>query len=263
MQQIQAKSLFNRATGFLARSGFEFTVNPYVGCTFGCSYCYAAYLPQNPHPVQQWGRWLQAKINAVELAEKIAPKLAGRAIYCSSVTDPYVPVERSLMLTRGILEVLAPHQPRLVVQTRGPLVVRDVDVLAHFKYLRVHVSIPTDCEEVRLAFEPKAPPLERRWLALETLAAAGVPVGLTLTPTLPIRDAAALAKRIAALAPQRVVTQWFHVAQGFGADTAPEVRARLDQWNWTPQHYQAFRETLQTTLARPVLEAEEGFDPPG
>jgi DNA repair photolyase len=262
MEQIQAKSLFNRATGFIARGGFDFTVNPYVGCTFGCSYCYAAYLPQNPHPVEDWGRWLSAKVNAVGLARRMAPKLAGKAIYCSSVTDPYLPAERSLMLTRGILEELLPFQPRLVIQTRGPLVMRDVDVLVQFKRLRVHVSLPTDCDEVRAAFEPKAPPLERRWQALETLAAEGIPIGVTITPTLPVRDAATFAERIAALSPQRVVTQMFHVAQGFGANTAPEVRARLDEWDWTPARYAAFREVFQATLPIPVAEAEAGFDPP-
>src|SRR5687767_11701490 len=91
MEQINAKSLFNRATGFIARGGFDFTVNPYVGCTFGCGYCYAAYLPQNPQPIEDWGKWLQAKVNAVELARKVAPKMAGKAVYLSSVTDPYLP----------------------------------------------------------------------------------------------------------------------------------------------------------------------------
>src|SRR5207249_7684523 len=98
--------------------------------------------------------------NAVELAAKAAPKLAGKCVYVSSVTDPYQPVERSLLLTRGILEAIRPAQPRLVVQTRGPLVVRDIDVLQGFERIRVNMSIPTDSERVREAFEPKAPPLE-------------------------------------------------------------------------------------------------------
>src|SRR5215207_9081102 len=103
-----------------------------------------------------------------------------------SVTDPYVPAERSLALTRGVLEAMLPHQPRLVVQTRGPLVVRDIDVLKQFRSVRVNMSVPTDSEEVRQAFEPKAPPLERRWQALMDLKAEGVPVGLCVTPMLPL-----------------------------------------------------------------------------
>ena len=130
MEQINARSIFNPATGFIQRGGFDWTCNPYLGCSFGCVYCYAMFLPQNRRPREDWGKWFQAKTNAVELARKQAPKVAGQAVYISSVTDPYLPAERSLSLTRGILEALVPHQPRLLVQTRGPLVVRDIDVLS-------------------------------------------------------------------------------------------------------------------------------------
>src|SRR5947199_2725301 len=166
MALVDARSIFSPATGYIARGGFDFSCNPYVGCTFGCTYCYAMFLPQNRRPREDWGRWLQAKRNAVELAQQRAPKVAGQAVYLSSVTDPYLPAERSLGLTRGILEALVPHQPRLLVQTRGPLVVRDLDLLRQFRSVRVNMSIPTDSEAVRRAFEPKAPPLERRWEAL-------------------------------------------------------------------------------------------------
>src|SRR3954464_12617424 len=120
MEQINARSIFSPATGFIRRGGFDWSCNPYVGCTFGCTYCYAMFLPQNRRPKEDWGRWLIAKRNAVELAGRRAAKLAGRAVYLSSVTDPYLPAERSQFLTRGILEALAPHQPRLLVPTRGP-----------------------------------------------------------------------------------------------------------------------------------------------
>src|SRR6478672_9337205 len=188
MELIESRSIFSPATGFILRGGFEWTCNPYVGCTFGCSYCYAAFLPQSRRPADEWGRWFTAKKNAAELARKQAPKVAGQAVYLSSVTDPYQPAERGLMLTRGILEALLPHQPRLVVQTRGPLVVRDIDLLREFRTVRVNLSIPTDSEEVRRAFEPKAPPLHRRWAAAEELKASGVAVGLCVTPTLPLAD---------------------------------------------------------------------------
>src|SRR5438309_2371524 len=178
------------------------------------------FLPQNRRPREEWGRWFQAKANAVALARRQAPKLAGQAVYVSSVTDPYLPAERSLGLTRGILEALLPHQPRLVVQTRGPLVARDADLLRQFAAVRVNVSVPTDCEDVRRAFEPKAPPLEARWTALERLRTAGVPVGVCLTPLLPLADLEAFARRLAAFRPEVLVAQEFHDSGGsFGADT--------------------------------------------
>src|SRR2546426_10181129 len=110
MELINARSIFSPATGFIRRGGFDWTCNPYIGCSFGCTYCYAMFLPQNRRPREDWGRWFQAKINAVELARKSAHKLASQAVYISSVTDPYLPVEASLRLTRGLLEELLSHQ---------------------------------------------------------------------------------------------------------------------------------------------------------
>src|SRR5262245_38197462 len=93
MEQINARSIFSPATGFIQRGGFDWTCNPYLGCSFGCTYCYAMFLPQNRRPKEHWGRWFQAKANAVELARKQAPKVAGQAVYMSSVTEPELPAE--------------------------------------------------------------------------------------------------------------------------------------------------------------------------
>ena len=261
MVLIDAKSLFSPATGFIARGGFDFTCNPYVGCTFSCTYCYAAFLPQNPKPVGEWGRWFQAKKNAVELAQKQGKKAAGKAVYMSSVTDPYQPVERSLQLSRGILEALAPLQPRLVVQTRGPLVVRDTDVLAEFDSVRVNVSIPTDSEDVRLAFEPKAPSLEKRWQAVGQLTAAGIPVGICVTPTLPVADGEAFAARIADAGAAVVVTQDFHDSRGgFGADTGAGAKELRQKMKWGPADYRRFADAVRRRTT--TFEGEKGFFPP-
>ena len=262
MDLIAARSIFSPATGFIRRGGFDWTCNPYVGCTFGCTYCYAMFLPQNRRPREDWGRWVQAKQNAVELADRHAPKLAGQAVYMSSVTDPYLPAERSLFLTRGILEALAPHQPRLLVQTRGSLVVRDIDVLRQFRRLRINVSIPTDSECIRQVFEPKAPPLERRWQAAAELRAAGLAVGLCLTPLLPLADPAAFADRVAAFRPEVLVVQDFHDAGGrFGADTSDTARQLLSSSGWSATDYEAFRARLHEQLPK-VYEGEAGFFPP-
>lgn len=261
MEMIESRSIFSPATGFIRRGGFDWTCNPYLGCTFGCTYCYAAFLPQNRRPVDEWGRWFVAKKNAVELAHKQARKIAGQSVYLSSVTDPYQPVERSLMLTRGILEAMLPHQPRLVVQTRGPLVIRDIDLLAEFRALRVNLSIPTDSETVRRRFEPKAPKLEHRWEAIHELRAAGVPVAICITPTLPIQDQDGFAERLAAFRPDVLVCQDFHDAAGrFGADTGEEARRLLESNTWTAAAYRRFVERLREDQT--VYEGEAGFFPP-
>jgi DNA repair photolyase len=261
MEAINARSIFSPATGFIRRGGFDWTCNPYLGCSFGCSYCYAMFLPQNRRPKEEWGRWFQAKANAVELARKQASKVAGQAVYLSSVTDPYLPAERGLGLTRGIVEALVPHQPRLLIQTRGPLVVRDLGVIRRFQAVRVNFSIPTDSEAVRQAFEPKAPPLERRWQALAEIRAAGVSVGLCVTPMLPVDDVEAFVRRVVEFHPDVLVTQYFHDSGGgFGADTGAAARRLLAQRRWTEDDYQECVARLRQHL--PVYEGEEGFFPP-
>jgi DNA repair photolyase len=262
MEQINARSIFSPATGFIRRGGFDWSCNPYVGCSFGCAYCYAMFLPQNRRPKEDWGRWFQAKVNAVELARKQAPRVAGQAIYLSSVTDPYLPAERSLALTRGILEVLVPHQPRALIQTRGPLVVRDLDVLKRFRSVRINVSIPTDSERIRQVFEPKAPPLERRWQALAELKRAGLPVGICVTPLLPLEEPERFIRRLADFAPEVLVVQDFHDSGGgFGADTGAAARRLLAERRWALDDYRRFVDRLRR-LWHPVYEGEEGFFPP-
>jgi DNA repair photolyase len=219
------------------------------------------FLPQNRRPRADWGRWFQAKVNAVLLAARQAAKIAGQALYLSSVTDPYVPAERSLHLTRGILEVLGPHQPRLLVQTRGPMVVRDLDVLGGFRSVRVNMSIPTDSETVRQTFEPKAPPLEKRWQAIAEVRAAGLPVGICVTPMLPLEDPEGFVRRLVEFHPDVLVVQGFHDSGGaFGADTGPAARRLLEQCRWSSADYLRVRDRLGRHLT--VYEGEAGFFPP-
>lgn len=261
MEEIVARSIFSPATGFIKRGGFDWTCNPYLGCSFGCLYCYALFLPQNRRPKEDWGKWFQAKVNAVEVARKQAPKVADQALYMSSVTDPYLPAERSLELTRGILLELVPYQPRLLIQTRGPLVVRDLDVLKQFGAVRVNMSIPTDSEEVRQAFEPKAPLLERRWEAIAAVREAGLPVGICVTPMLPLEDPEAFVARLAAFRPDVLVVQDFHDSGGgFGADTGAAARQLLAERHWTSDDYQRCLQRLR--LRTQVYEGESGFFPP-
>ena len=182
-------------------------------------------------------------------------------MYLSSVTDPYLPAERSLRLTRGILEALLEHQPRLLIQTRGPLVTRDIDILRQFRRVRVNISIPTDSEEVRRAFEPKAPLLENRWQVIEKVRAAGISIGICVTPLLPLARPEAFIDRVISAHPDVLVVQEFHDSKGgFGADTRPAARQLLAKSNWSPTDYQTV--VYELRRRRQVFEGESGFFPP-
>jgi DNA repair photolyase len=126
----------------------------------------------------------------------------------------------------------------------------------------VNVSIPTDSEAVRAAFESKAPRLEDRWAAVAAVRAAGVPVGICVTPTLPIEDRVGFADRLIAADPAVLVVQDFHDAGGkFGADTGAKALRLASERNWDADAYRRFVDVVRTR--RPVYEGEAGFFPPG
>lgn len=198
---------------------FTHTLQPYAGCQFRCSYCYVREMTvQRANPYRlPWSAWIAPKTNAPErlLREAQRGVLAGARIFCSSATDPYTPIERKWRLTRGCLEVLVQHPPAfLTVQTRSPLVLRDVDLLARIPSARVSVTITTDDERVRRLLEPNAPSIALRVGALARLRAAGVPTQAAVSPLLPCDP-----KRLAALlepVADRIVIDDFFRGDGAG-----------------------------------------------
>ena len=125
----------------------------------------------------------------------------------------------------------------------------------------MNVSIRTDSDEVWQAFEPKSPPLERRWQALVELRAAGIPVGICVTPMLPVANPEVFAQRLLDFRPDLLVTQEFHNAGGkFGADTGDAARQLLSENGWSNSDYLRTRELLRREM--PVYEGEAGFFPP-
>lgn len=213
---IERGSVISPATGFTKACGFHYNLNPAIGCRFGCSYCYAANFTQDKAPAGlEWGEWTKLKAHAAEAIRQHAP-LAGKAIYMATATDPYQPAERKAGVTRAILEALRerPHQGcRLVIQTRSADVLRDLDLIQaiHAPGLcQVNLTVSTDCDEVRRAFEPTCPPIPARLAAAEQLCQAGVQVAVTVTPLLPMRDIPAFARQLAAMPLHSVVLQPFH-----------------------------------------------------
>ncbi|MBO0697500.1 MAG: radical SAM protein [Zavarzinella sp.] len=245
--------------GFMA--GYDYTINPYTGCAFGCSYCYAASFAPDDRSVESWGRWVVVKQNAIDLLKRARRDLRGKSIYISSVTDPYQPIEKHLELTRDILRELVHHQPRLVIQTRSPLVVRDIDLIGQFEVAQVNMTVTTDSEEVRRAFEPACPGNQQRLDAIATVRAVGIQTCITMTPLLPVADAEEFATALLATGVTRFIVQPFHPKKGqFAAGTKDTAAPLIARYNWTGDGYVAVREVLRRRLPQ-LGEGKEGFAP--
>jgi DNA repair photolyase len=255
-------SIIGPATGFMA--DYDVTLNPYVGCGFGCTYCYAASFAPPAFRSRTWGEWVHVKRQAVQqLRER---SIAGRKAYLGSVTDPYQPLESKTLLVRSMLSVLSRpgRQPRLVIQTRSPLVTRDIDILLRFEHIRVNMSVTTDSDAVRKRYEPTCPSIERRLDAIQEVAEAGVPVGICLTPLLPVEDAAAFGRRLAAMNAAVYVAQPFKPdASGRGwmaAGTRDGAIALASAEGWGPAQYRGAVEEIGAALPH-LYEGRAGFMP--
>ena len=213
-----AREILTRATGFM--DAYDFTLNPYSGCSFGCTYCYAAFFSRDAEKRDSWGYWVSVKENAVELMAKRKPgALDGKLIYMSSVTDPYQPVERELKLTRGILEIMAErHKPKLVVQTRSPLVARDCDLFQRIKKnggrVQVNMTVTTDDEDIRRTFEPFCPSNPARLRAIKEVQEAGIDTCVTMTPLLLVNNNGDFADELIGTGVKKFIAQPFHFRQG-------------------------------------------------
>jgi DNA repair photolyase len=167
-------------------------LNPYLGCMLGCRYCYGIGLTEFVRDLgaldaTPWGRWLDVKVNAPELLARELPGLAPGTVRMSPlVTDPYQPVERRYRVTRRCLEVLRGTEFTPVVLTRSAVVLDDLPLLRAMPRLLVGVSVPTDDDRVRVAFEPAAPSIDVRVATLRGLRAAGLRTFAVVHPMLPM-----------------------------------------------------------------------------
>ena len=253
------RSILTRASGFMA--DYDYTLNPYAGCTYGCTYCYAAFFARSQERRDDWGNWVEVKDNALAVLRRMRTDLSGSSVYMSSVTDPYQPIERRLGLVRSLLEELAPKGVRLVVQTRSPLVVRDIDLFGAFDAVRVNMTVTTDSEDIRRAFEPHCSTNSKRLEAIKRVSEAGIPTAITMTPLLPIEDVSGFADQLLETGVERYVVQPFHAERGrFVAGTRQAAVEATERLGWTEQSYRRAVEELRRRLPQ-LLEGKAGFEP--
>ena len=269
------REILTRATGFMEE--YDYTLNPYSGCFFGCTYCYAAFFSRSAELRDLWGNWVTVKENGPEvLASRKVGNLDGKRIYMSSVTDPYQPIERQIGLTRRLLEVLVErHKPKLVVQTRSPDVVRDCDLFSAIQdkggRVQVNMTVTTDDEDIRRTFEPSCPSNMARIRAIGEVAAQGIDTCITLTPLLLVRDPDQFADDLLETGVTKFIVQPFHFNKGkFVASTRDDAsKLMADKLDCSIgsfkerylEHYAAVEQVLESRL--PSLgKGKGGFSPP-
>jgi len=256
-----ARSILTPVSGFLREAGFTHSLNPARNCTFGCSYCYVPTMRVRaglrPEDWTHWGQWTTFKRNAPELLRKALRP--GQAIYCSPLTDPYQPAESTERLMPEILRAVAAGPPDVifVIQTRGPLVLRDLEFL---RSVRVGFSVTTDREDVRRIFEPHCAPLEERWRTIARLREAGIAVFATLAPILPC-DPESLVQRALEVTAGAVIADPFHVRsiKKSGATTREAAIAICDRHGWMEWLDPAFQESVLARMRRVAESAGRPF----
>jgi DNA repair photolyase len=182
------RSALNRVKGM----PFDWSLNPYMGCAHQCTFCYVRAFEQRAgRPSDaRYGTSIRVKVN---VAERLRAELARRSwkgdlVAIGAATDPYQPAEGRYRLTRACLEALCDARNPLSIITRGPLIVRDVDVLAEASWhadVSVNFSIPTLDLDIWRHTEPGTAPPRQRLRALSLLAAAGIRAGVGIAPILP------------------------------------------------------------------------------
>jgi DNA repair photolyase len=177
-------------------------LNPYVGCMLACPFCYAQHRADFSRGLEglapaPWGRWVDVKVNAPEVLARELETLAPGLVRMSPIiTDPYQPVERRYRVTRGCLERMAGTAFTPVVLTRASAVLEDVPLLRRCRDATVGMSVPTDDDAMRAAFEPHTEGVDARLGTLRALREAGLRTFAVVQPMLPM-DPERLAERLA------------------------------------------------------------------
>lgn len=179
IKEIRAKNILSKS------KVFDYALNPYIGCQHDCSYCYARFMKRFTGHRENWGEFVDVKINAPELLiVEIRKKRVGR-VWVSGICDPYQPIEEKYELTKKCLEILMKNNWPVTIQTKSPLVLRDLELLKKFKEIEVGFTITTADEEIRKIFEMRAPPIQERLKALAELHSEGIKTFAMIAPILP------------------------------------------------------------------------------
>ncbi len=165
--------------------GMDYCLNPYVGCEHGCIYCYATFMKRFRNHFEEWGNFVDVKINFADILQKEVKKKKVGLVAIGTVQDAYQPIEAKYQITRQAIKMLGENNFPFEILTKSSLVARDLALLKSYKQSSVEMTITTINDSVRQIFEPKATPVTARLQALESLMAAGIETTVFFGPVLP------------------------------------------------------------------------------
>lgn len=253
-----------------ARFGFAWSLNPYMGCAHRCTFCYVRGFEQRAgRPSgEAYGASVRVKTNvAAVLRQELArPSWKRAPVAIGSATDPYQPAEGRYRLTRACIEALAAARTPIRLITRGPLIVRDIDVLQHAASradVYVSISIGTLDRDVWRKTEPTTAPPHQRLRALRELVAAGISAGVSIAPILPgLTDAPEQLEAVVRSAREAGATGLWCGALNLRPGTREYFMEHLARdWPALAPRYEALYERpyLARSDAAPALDAVERY----
>jgi DNA repair photolyase len=202
-KETQMKITVANPGRILTKTGFyeyDYCLNPYVGCRFGCAYCYVRFFLKDDKP---WGAFVRTRdhlptklpneLKALPLVLKkrgkvkwTGPPIQDARIVMGTMTDPYQPIEKTRKLTRKALEILLAHKPKMVgLFTRSPLAARDIDLFQKIPLMRIHVTITPLPQNIKKRLEPVPVTMKVGLQLVEKLKQAGVETHVNIAPALP------------------------------------------------------------------------------
>ncbi|UZE93049.1 MAG: radical SAM protein [Candidatus Nealsonbacteria bacterium] len=213
VREIQCKSAIGKC-GF---PGGGLAINPYVGCGHSCVYCYARFIKRFTGHTEEWGTFVDARINIADVLKKQlkSPKYKGERIFIGTVTDPYQPIEKEYKLTRGILQVLIDYKNPVSILTKSDLVLRDIALLKKMKDVDVNFTVTTLDEKWKKLIEPNSSTIRQRLKAVKKLTKEGITVLVMMGPYWPVfTNPEALFKEFKRVRVKYIFTESFNTVGG-------------------------------------------------
>jgi len=164
--------------------GLDYSLNPYFGCEHGCIYCYSPSVFRNKEIVKNWGKFVKAKINIVDVLSKQLKKIPKGVVGMSTVTDPYQPLEAKLQLSKRCIEELSANEFPISIQTKSDLVLRDKDLI-NSEGFDIGVTLITLDNDLARRLGPRTSSPESLIQVLEELSERGVDTWIFYGPVIP------------------------------------------------------------------------------